>query len=345
MPQDPSFWLDLFTGKTWREFLAAGAAVSGFRESQWSAVQRVRPGDYLLCYLTGVSRWIGVLEVTSGAFWDTSVIWEDDVFPCRVRAKIVAALTPETAVPVHDLRDQLSIFRGKKSGLHWTGYLRGSPRKWKESDGEAVLHALRKAVANPIVREVDPAKLERRPRSIRKELPETARLAQADLHKLLIGSLGNVVLSHTKIEDKPLDVDLSPPLPHHSRIYIYNATHPPGGRTVGEHKIQLIVPGQERGERGSFDYSDGRFVFLVGFEREVGIFVLWDAGLYNNFAYSRNVQVRAETIYHALAFGVATQNRALWGRAKETIVACKPEVLRDAVLLRTKLSTARILGG
>src|SRR5438034_2360336 len=166
MPQDPSFWLDLFTGKTWREFLAAGAAVSGFRESQWNAVQRVRPGDYLLCYLTGVSRWIGVLEVTSGAFWDTSVIWEDDVFPCRVRAKIVAALTPETAVPVHDLRDQLSIFRGKKGGLHWTGYLRGSPRKWKESDGEAVLHAIRKAVANPIVREVDPVKLERHPRSV-----------------------------------------------------------------------------------------------------------------------------------------------------------------------------------
>ena len=86
-------------------------------------------------------------------------------------------------------------------------------------------------------------------------------------------------------------------------------------------------------------------MFLAGFEREAGIFVLWDAGLYDNFAYSRNVQVRAETIYRALAFGVATQDRALWGRIRETVVACKPEWLRDAVLLRTKLSTARILGG
>ena len=27
--------------------------------------ERIRPGDYLLCYLTGVSRWIGLSEATS----------------------------------------------------------------------------------------------------------------------------------------------------------------------------------------------------------------------------------------------------------------------------------------
>ena len=30
-----SYWLDLFTGATWQEFLAAGGDVSGFRESRW----------------------------------------------------------------------------------------------------------------------------------------------------------------------------------------------------------------------------------------------------------------------------------------------------------------------
>ena len=61
----PTYWLDLFTGKTWKEFLNAGATVSGFRESRWATVKRIKSGDYLLCYLTGVSRFIGVLEVTS----------------------------------------------------------------------------------------------------------------------------------------------------------------------------------------------------------------------------------------------------------------------------------------
>jgi hypothetical protein len=65
MMVDRNYWLDLFTPQTWNEFLKAGSSVSGFRESRWSAVQKIQEGDYLLCYLTGISRWVGVLEVTS----------------------------------------------------------------------------------------------------------------------------------------------------------------------------------------------------------------------------------------------------------------------------------------
>jgi hypothetical protein len=32
-----NYWLDPFTGVTWKEFLAAGGDVSGFRESRWAA--------------------------------------------------------------------------------------------------------------------------------------------------------------------------------------------------------------------------------------------------------------------------------------------------------------------
>jgi EVE domain len=67
-----SYWLDLFTGTTWEEFLAAGGEDSGFRERRWKTLQQMKPGDYLLCYLTGISRWIGVLEVVSEPFKDTT---------------------------------------------------------------------------------------------------------------------------------------------------------------------------------------------------------------------------------------------------------------------------------
>jgi len=30
--------------------------VSGFRESKWTTVQKIKPGDYLLCYMIGISR-------------------------------------------------------------------------------------------------------------------------------------------------------------------------------------------------------------------------------------------------------------------------------------------------
>jgi predicted RNA-binding protein len=59
-----NYWLDLLTGATWKEFKAAGSKVSGFRESRWNTVQKIKPGDYFLCYLVGVSHFIGILEVT-----------------------------------------------------------------------------------------------------------------------------------------------------------------------------------------------------------------------------------------------------------------------------------------
>jgi len=56
-----NYWLDLFTPVTWQEFLDAGGKVSGFRETQWSRLQKVKTGDYFLCYITGISRWVGFL--------------------------------------------------------------------------------------------------------------------------------------------------------------------------------------------------------------------------------------------------------------------------------------------
>ena len=160
------YGLDLFTGATWQEFLDAGGDISGFRERRWKTVQHIKPGDYLQCYLTGVSRWVGVLEVVSSPFKDTSPIWRDEAFPCRVHVKNVVVLTPETAVPVLDLREQLTIFQHVKSPMVWTGHFRGSPTKWKPADGQIVVQALLDAQNNPVVRPVNAAKLARRPRAL-----------------------------------------------------------------------------------------------------------------------------------------------------------------------------------
>lgn len=162
-----NYWLDLFSGKTWQEFLEAGGKVSGFRSRRWRTVQQIKPGDYLLCYLTGVSRWVGILEVTSEPFKDSKPIWKDEDFPCRLEVKVLAALTPETAVPIFELKDQLSIFQDMNSPHSWTGHVRGSPTKWKLADGEAVVKAILQAKENPVVRPVDPAKLARRPQALK----------------------------------------------------------------------------------------------------------------------------------------------------------------------------------
>ena len=158
-----TYWLDLFTYETWTEFLNACASVTGFREIRWKTVQSIKPGDIFLCYLTGIGRWIGLLEVTGPAFKDRAKIWSRADFSSRIPVKLLAKLEPLTAVPVIDMRQQLSVFQNLKSPHAWTGHFRGSPSKWTPDDGKAVFDAVKAAVISPIERPFDPAKLARTP--------------------------------------------------------------------------------------------------------------------------------------------------------------------------------------
>jgi hypothetical protein len=170
-----TYWLDLFTGTTWEEFLKAGATISGFSKARWRSVQKIKKGDYLLGYMVGVMRWVGILEVVSKPFYDESPIWTDNPYPCRVRVKEIVRLTPETGVPLLELKDSLSIFKKLKSPLAWRMYLRASPSKWKATDGEIIVKAIEDAKRSPVVRPVDPAKLRYRPQVLKTRIGKARR--------------------------------------------------------------------------------------------------------------------------------------------------------------------------
>jgi predicted RNA-binding protein with PUA-like domain len=109
-----AFWLDLFTPYTWERFQQHGASVSGFRPRQRrAAFERVQQGDQLLCYLVKLSRWCGVLEVTSGAYEDTSPIFAEgnDPFPIRFKVAPRVILDFEHSIPIEELWTQLSFTR------------------------------------------------------------------------------------------------------------------------------------------------------------------------------------------------------------------------------------------
>ena len=176
----------------------------------------------------------------------------------------------------------------------------------------------------------------------------TERVPQSELHRRLVAAIGQAnVRGHSKWDVKPFELDLVSPMPQRVRVYMYNATRPPGGRPLGEHKVQLIVPGQRRDQRGSFDHSGGRIVLLMGYSAEEEVFILWDAGLYTDFAWSRNVQVKAETIIQASAGKIATQERQLRpapGKSViETLIAVKARRLTEALVRRMELTRVRLL--
>jgi hypothetical protein len=168
------------------------------------------------------------------------------------------------------------------------------------------------------------------------------RLSQQELHQAFVDSLAGSVVKNGNLAVKPLELDLKTPLPCKVRVYLFNLTNPPGGRGVGEYKIQLIMPGQERGAVGSFDMSDDRVVIISGYHDEMEVFVLWDAHCYPEFAYSRNVQVKAETVCGALGSGISEQVRQIREIGDETVVAAHKSKLKNALALRMKLTLERI---
>lgn len=160
-------------------------------------------------------------------------------------------------------------------------------------------------------------------------------LSQRELHERFLAALGDIVLRADDADRKPLTLEAMPPLPSRLRVYIYNATNPPGGRSGGEHKIQFMVPDQARGERGNFDSSGERAVVVAGYAEDHDAFILWDATLHRDFAWSANAQVRTETIEQAVAAGgVATQTRALGSGAAELVIAVPAAALLDGLVAR-----------
>lgn len=191
------YWLDLFTGKTWEEFLRNGANISGFRKRRRKIAEKINVGDYLICYLTGISRFIGILEVVSKCYFDDKTrIWEDESFPVRFEVKLIYELNAKTAVPIDSLRDKLSLFKGLKSPKAWSGFFRGSPVEFAQYDAEVIIQAIEDSVNHPVEREYDERKYWRRaktyeskvgvvtvPDEVREEVAEIESLVEKATHE------------------------------------------------------------------------------------------------------------------------------------------------------------------
>jgi hypothetical protein len=101
------------------------AQISGFRKRMHNAVQRIKRGDILLCYLTGVMRWVGALEV-QGPSRDKRPIWQFDEFLERVSVKPVVLLAPEHGVPMEELEAKVDFYRSAADRPGFNGFLRMS---------------------------------------------------------------------------------------------------------------------------------------------------------------------------------------------------------------------------
>ena len=127
-----AYYIEVFAPDTYEEFLQTSRDETGVRARYQRAAERLRPGDILVCYLTRVSRWMGLLKVVSERpFQDDP----SDDMPYVVRLKvhpIVFLDDIERAIPIRDpeVWTALSFTRDQEPGSRtWTGKFRGAWRR------------------------------------------------------------------------------------------------------------------------------------------------------------------------------------------------------------------------
>jgi predicted RNA-binding protein len=143
-----AYYLDLFSPETYEAFARSDRSISGFRMRQRNVAKRIKPGDNFICYMTRLSRWMGLLEVLEGPFADETPIFypEDDPFIVRFRVRPLVWLPVEKAIPIHEDRvwNELSFTRGQsKRSSTWTGKLRGSLVQLEDADGSFLENLIR----------------------------------------------------------------------------------------------------------------------------------------------------------------------------------------------------------
>lgn len=136
-----NYYIDLFSPETYERFGNSTRTISGFRLHQKSQAARIHPGDKLICYMTKFSRWVGVLEVTSDYFVDSTPIFSDldDPFVVRFNVKPVCWLEKDLTIPIHEDRIWQGLSFTKdldKTSIAWTGKVRGSLTSLSYEDGE-----------------------------------------------------------------------------------------------------------------------------------------------------------------------------------------------------------------
>jgi hypothetical protein len=213
------YFLGVFTVESWREFKRHGGQVMGFTDKKAAAAARLRPGDRILCYLSKVSAFIGVMEVAGPSYLDATPIWSDGLYPVRLPVRIEVELPLFNAVPIRSLAERLSFMRGREGGSGWTIYVRSSPRGWSSADGEAVRDEL---LSRQVVTEVEngrvvdsaPVTLKKSRLPRFKDTTRVGRIIQKTSDKLssepttLIGSY-DVALSFNKVTGYSVNVPIA----------------------------------------------------------------------------------------------------------------------------------------
>jgi hypothetical protein len=150
-----TYYIDLFSPETYEAFTRSDRTITGFRLRQKNTASTIKAGDFLICYVTKLSRWVGILQVEDKYFVDEAPIFTmtNDPFVIRFKVKAIVWLNLEVAIPISEkiCWNNLSFTkRLPAKSASWTGMVRRSLRRLEQNDGGYLRKILLKQLNSPV---------------------------------------------------------------------------------------------------------------------------------------------------------------------------------------------------
>jgi hypothetical protein len=141
------YWLISTSEKNFkRDRKILGFKIQGLRERNKRTVKRFRPGDKVLYYIAGISKFGAIATITDGYYFDETKLWteDDEMWPCRAKSQPEIVLEDDELMDVRKLLSKLFFIKDKSN---WGVFFQGSVRSIPEEDFRLVESEMKKIIS------------------------------------------------------------------------------------------------------------------------------------------------------------------------------------------------------
>ncbi len=148
---EPTHWMLVSGADNFERSRKQGFKLAGMKSRHYKKAERVRPGDKVLFYLTGIQKFGGTAEATSRFFEDHTPLWASkkagEDYPYRFKIKPDIILEPPQFLP-SDVMAQQMTYTKKWPPQHWRLAFQGNVHVLPKEDFDLIrseMHASAKA--------------------------------------------------------------------------------------------------------------------------------------------------------------------------------------------------------
>jgi hypothetical protein len=145
---NPTYWIIVGSPDNFMRTADLGFTVQGIKSRHRKKAERMKPGDKIIYYLTGIKAFAGISTITSRYFESHERIWqsgdpkkEAEDYPFRVETTRDIVLDPADYVPAAGVARQMTYVR-KWPAANWTLAFQGNVHEIGQGDYDLIREAL-----------------------------------------------------------------------------------------------------------------------------------------------------------------------------------------------------------